>query len=148
MKKKLLTISVFVISIFLFLNNGIAHSPSSVDIVYNFTQGSLTVTVNHVVPDTSTHYIELIEIFVNDVLNQSQPYTEQTTTSYHQNSFTVLTNHGDVIKIIATCSISGSATKEFTALDPNSTDTTSATSILFAFLALVTGFIILKRRRT
>ncbi len=133
------------------MNTAIAHTPSSISMDYNYSSNVLEFRVNHAVSDVNTHYIELIEIFVNDVFNQSRPYTSQTTTSYHEDTFTVPADIGDVIKLVAYCNVAGSLTDEIVIEDPNGngtgTEKTSAESVLIVSLALAIGFILMRRRK-
>ncbi|MCG3226922.1 MAG: hypothetical protein H7645_08380 [Candidatus Heimdallarchaeota archaeon] len=101
-----------------FITNNQAHSPSGIILQYDFSSQTLDVTVTHSVPSVDTHYIEEIKIWVNDVEDQTEAYTSQTSTSEHQDSFTVTASHNDVIKVRATCSISGSFTDEIVVADP------------------------------
>jgi hypothetical protein len=101
-----------------FVYNVQAHAPSGLVLEYNFSTQTLDVTVPHSVSDVNSHYIEEIIIWVNDVEDQTETYTSQTSTSEHQDSFSVTAVHGDVIKVQATCSISGSLTDDIVVADP------------------------------
>lgn len=117
MKKKHIFLALVSIAIF-FVNLSSAHSPADISIDYNFETDILTVTVDHVVSTPDTHYIELLDVWVNDILNVSRPYSRQTETTYHQDTFNITAEHGDVIKIKAHCNVSGSLIKEFILQDP------------------------------
>jgi hypothetical protein len=101
-----------------FIVNTQAHSPSNIILDYNFSTQTLDVTITHSVSDVNSHYINEIKIWINDVEDQTETYTSQSSTSDHQDSFTVTAAHDDVIKVRATCSISGSFTDEITVSDP------------------------------
>jgi len=95
-----------------------AHTPEGMVLDYDFETDTLTVRVNHVVSDVNAHKIELIQIYVNNVLNTSMGYASQTTLSYHEALFIVPAFHDDVIMVNATCNISGNIIDQITLDDP------------------------------
>jgi hypothetical protein len=113
----LFSASIILIVIFISIDAQ-SHSASLIELQYDFGTKTLDVTVFHSVSDVNTHYIEEIKIYVNDVLNQTETYTSQTSTSKHEDSFIVNTAHNDVIKVQATCSVSGTLTEEIIVSDP------------------------------
>ncbi len=134
MKKQTFVIALFCISIF-FVGLSEAHSPSDMILDYNFATDVLTVRVNHGVSDVNTHYIELIEIWVNDVLNVTRGYTSQTTTAYHEDTFDVPAVHSDIIKVKATCNIAGSYQNQITVEDPAIPEFGIAIPLMFFLVA-------------
>ena len=84
-----------------------AHAPSSVDLSYNEATDELSVTVTHTGVDGTTHRISEIRVYKNDVLQTSETYSSQTTTSTHSDTFIVAADPGDVLRVVAICSISG-----------------------------------------
>jgi desulfoferrodoxin (superoxide reductase-like protein) len=119
LRKSLLIILLAVSTLVLITSTIQAHSPSTMNLQYDFASKTLDVTVTHDVADPNTHYIEEIKIWVNDILNQTRPYTSQDSNSQHQDTFTVPAVDGDVIKVQAICNIAGSVTDEITVLDPS-----------------------------
>ena len=117
MRKKLLILGILSVSV-LFVSLSQAHSPSNIVIDYNFDSEILTVTVNHAVSDPDTHYINQIDVWINDVFNTTEYYTRQFETTYQIDTFNITASHGDTIKIKAHCNISGSLIDEFTLQDP------------------------------
>ncbi len=95
-----------------------AHSPSNIIIDYNFDTKILTVTVNHAVSDPDTHYINQIDVWINDVFNTTEYYVRQFETTYQIDTFNITASHGDLIKIKAHCNVSGSLIEEFTLQNP------------------------------
>jgi hypothetical protein len=85
---------------------------------YDFTTQKLNVTITHDVPTPDTHYIETVEIYKNNTLLNSYPYTSQPTTSTFSYEYDVSAVDGDVIKVNITCSISGKLTEQITVVEP------------------------------
>ena len=117
-----------------------ANSPSSIDLLYDYDTKILDVKVFHSVADANTHYIETLNIYVNDVLNISQGFTNQNTTSYLEVSFSISVDYGDTIKVTAICNIAGSATSQITVQAPTSptpTETSDAMSIVLLSVSMI-----------
>jgi hypothetical protein len=112
---------VFLISIifviFLF-NSAIAHNPSDMELEYDFFNNKLDVTITHSVAAPNDHYIESVEVFKNDVLQFVINYTSQPTLSVFTYSYDLDAAHGDTLRIIAICSITGSITQEIILQEP------------------------------
>ncbi|MCE7741041.1 MAG: hypothetical protein GOP50_01160 [Candidatus Heimdallarchaeota archaeon] len=117
MKKQIILLMIISLSIF-FIGQTQAHSPASIEIEYNFDTDILTVRVNHIVSDPDTHYINQIDVWVNDVFNTTETYSRQFETTFQIDTFNITANQGDVIKIKAFCNVSGSLIDEFTLQDP------------------------------
>ncbi len=113
MKKKILFLGLLVSSFFLATALTNAHAPSNVLLYYDFPNQTLDVIVNHT-GDGSSHYINKIEIYVNDVLNHTENYLSQTDIDNQEDDFVIPAVDGDIIKATATCSISGSLTGQIT----------------------------------
>ena len=116
MKDKIRKYSVGVISLILiasFLPIVEGHSPSNMELDYSAADSELDVTITHSVADTSSHYIERVEVYKNDELLTSEDYTSQSS----EDTFTytydgIQMEDGDTITVRAYCSISGSITEE------------------------------------
>ncbi len=143
MKKKILKTSLILFILLILATSIKANSPSSIDLSYDYDTKILDVKVFHNVADANTHFIETLDIYVNDVLNISQGFTNQNTTSYLEVSFSISVYYGDTIKVTAICNIAGSATSQITVQAPTSptpTETSDAISIVllgFSMIALV-----------
>jgi hypothetical protein len=97
----------------------LAHNPSNMDLVYNFENQKLNVTITHNTPTPNQHFIEKVEVWVNDVLKLTRDYTSQPTTSTFTYTYDLSAKDSDKIEVKATCSISGDITEEISVLDPN-----------------------------
>jgi hypothetical protein len=104
-----------------------AHAPSSVALTYNEATDELSVTVTHTGVDGTTHRIAEIQVYKNDVLQTSETYSSQTTTSSHSDTFTVAADAGDVLRVVAICSILGQREGTLT-VGGTATDTTTDTN--------------------
>ncbi len=146
--KYFLLVLVFSLSAIIITSSVSAHPPTSLDLQYDFGTQTLEVTVSHTVSDNTTHYILDIVISVNNVLNQTEAYSVQDTTSQHQDTFTVPTVHGDIIKVEAICNVAGSLTDTITVQDPNITETSFILSFaLFALFSVSFGYLIMRKKR-
>jgi len=111
-KKKI----IFILSIFLIIGitstaqNVKAHRPILVDAWYYLEDEYLSVTFTHGVSDTEYHYVEKVEIKVNDVLVLTEYYTSQPATNMFNYEYDIEANDGDRIEVTATCSLGGSKT--------------------------------------
>ena len=144
--KKIILFSLLLVAIMFFALETQAHAPSSISLSYDIGPQTLGVTVNHT-SDTG-HYIESIELWKNDVFVTEETYTSQTSGSQQIDSFRIVAVDGDVLKVRATCSISGSLTEEITVLDPLVPEFGTYLPILF--IALIFGIIglLMYRKRT
>jgi desulfoferrodoxin (superoxide reductase-like protein) len=150
-----------------------AHSPSGIELNYDSETNTLSVDVTHSVSDTNTHYIEEIEIFLNDVLEEEKTYTSQESTSSMSDTFIIEATDGDVIKVKAYCNQFGSyeqslvigdgiPPEETTTTTPEATTTTTdgngspppnLNDLLFPLIvgipiALIIVYVLLKKRQS
>lgn len=102
-----------------------AHTPTDMTLDFNYDTQVLTVTVSHVVADPGSHYIETITVEVNDVEVVSRDYTSQESASQASDTFSITAFDGDVISVLAECSISGSISRDLTVTAPATTTTTA-----------------------
>jgi hypothetical protein len=98
----------------------LAHDPQDMELEYNYESQSLTVIITHNTPTPDSHFIESVEIYVNDTIYITMNYTSQPTTSKFSYFYDVTADDGNVIKVIATCSISGNVSRELTVQMPKS----------------------------
>ncbi|MEA2069762.1 MAG: hypothetical protein U9O98_00575 [Asgard group archaeon] len=130
------------------------HSPSTMSLSYDLQTNLLEVNISHSVSNTDNHYIESVEIWLNDVLNRSENYDSQPTTNSFSYEYTILANIGDEIEVIATCNQFGSMTRTLTVTnttDTSSTPTNNAISIsitsALSVILLFSGLMIVNRRK-
>lgn len=109
---KLLVILALVIVTLNFVMPVSANPP--LDMNLSYSNGVLSVTIYHPVisPDTTNHYIETVEIYLDNELELEEPYTTQPAIV---DSFTYEYNisayPGDTIRVTATCSLGGNFTE-------------------------------------
>ncbi|UCG68420.1 MAG: hypothetical protein JSV09_11475 [Thermoplasmata archaeon] len=96
-----------------------AHSPSNMELEYNFFNQELSVTITHNVASPNEHFIESIEIFKNDNLYLIENYTSQPSLTTFTYVYSVEAQDGDDIEVTATCSISGGITESITIQEPD-----------------------------
>jgi hypothetical protein len=124
-----------------------AHAPSSVDLSYDEATDELDVTVTHTGVDGTSHRISEIQVYKNDVLQTSETYSSQTTTSTHTDTFTVAADAGDVLRVVAICSISGQREGTLT-VGGTTTDTNGGTdyiplTLLIAVIIITLGVVMI-----
>jgi hypothetical protein len=87
-----------------------AHPPLSLDLAYS--DNILSVTIYHYVasPDTTGHYIETVQVYVNEGLEIEETYTTQPAmVPSFTYTYNITAYAGDTIEVVATCSLGGSA---------------------------------------
>ena len=136
LKEKKMNI-IFGIVVFVMLIQGTvlltqAHPPSSMTLEYTIASEELDVTISHSVSDVNSHYIELIEIWKNDVLELSQEYTNQPDTTFTY-TYQINVTEGDELEVKATCNLSGSLTKNIT---PIPTETLTTNGLKYSLVSL------------
>jgi uncharacterized membrane protein YozB (DUF420 family) len=83
-----------------------AHPPEEMTIIFNDRMGILTVSINHDVKDRTTHYIEMIEVWIGNSQVVERTFTEQSRDSFNER-FTLNVNEGDEVTVKACCNIEG-----------------------------------------
>ncbi|MFW9909486.1 MAG: hypothetical protein ACFFEF_13000 [Candidatus Thorarchaeota archaeon] len=132
-----------------------AHAPGPMTLSYNTETDTLTVQVTHVV--TGDHRVAQIQVWKNDVSQIIRLYEPpQETNSGMDDTFTIEAAGGDVLKVTATCSITGSVTEELTVPGGTTSNTTpvngsSSTWLLIAavvpvIIVILVILILMKRR--
>lgn len=96
-----------------------AHPPQGMTLDYDFETKILDVTISHNTPGPTVHFINRVDVEINDELYLSEDYDSQPTTDTFTYSYTVEAEIGDIIKVTAFCNIQGSITKSITVRDPN-----------------------------
>lgn len=97
-----------------------AHPASNVELDFNSSTNTLTVSISHIVDDNTTHYIVTVLISVNGSVDQSLSYSSQPDLAFFIYEYTVITNDGSTIRVAATCIEGGTftATLGGTPVDP------------------------------
>lgn len=113
-KRVSIVLLISMIIVAFFFNPALAHNPQSMELDYDFINQRLNVTITHNVADINSHYIESIEIYKTDVLYLKENYTSQPNTSTFTYAYDVQAQDGDVLRVTAICSISGSITQTIT----------------------------------
>ena len=103
-----------------------AHSPSSVELDYDYEEQVLTVAFRHSVSNPNSHYVYFIEIWKNDVSYTTRSYDSQTNSSMQFDTFDVTAEDGDVLEVKGDCNQGGSITGSITVITPGATTTTTA----------------------
>ena len=97
----------------------LAHPPIDLSLEYDIDTDSLIVTITHETPAPDLHYVNRVDIKINDVLFLSQEYTSQPTNDVFSYTYNPDSSFGDVIMVTAYCNIQGSITRTITIEDPN-----------------------------
>jgi uncharacterized membrane protein YozB (DUF420 family) len=82
-------------------------------IIYNDRMDILTVSISHDVKDGSTHYVDLVEIYIGATQVIERQFTEQPRDSYNER-FTLKANEGDEIRVVAACKLEGQIERKMT----------------------------------
>ncbi len=91
-----------------------AHAASSIALNYNSSTELLTVTIFHSVPDPNTHFIDFVRIEINGSTELFINYTSQSSTSTFVYYYDITATAGDLINVIAHCSLTGTISRTFT----------------------------------
>jgi hypothetical protein len=81
-----------------------ATTPTQIVLNYNEDTQTLFVNVTHQVPNPGNHYVELIEVFKNDVFQFNRTYPEQAFNFGLNDTFALSASSGDNLTVTATCS--------------------------------------------
>ena len=88
-----------------------AHPPSDMTLEFDSDTNTLTVTITHVVGDNTSHFVESVVISVNGTVDQTHQYQNQTNLTTFVYIYTVVTDVGSTIRVVATCNQVGSITR-------------------------------------
>ncbi len=97
----------------------IAHPPENIDVQYSLSQQKLTVVITHVTSDPTTHYVEKVEVYKNNVTIIDEDYTSQPSNTFTLN-FTLPAVVGDWIKVEARDNLGGKTQEEIIVTDDSS----------------------------
>jgi desulfoferrodoxin (superoxide reductase-like protein) len=115
---KYLVIYMLLINTFGFTTTVLAHPPLDMELNYNLNTSELDVTITHETPAPSVHYVNKVDIKLNDEIIISEDYTSQPTNEIFTYNYTVNAEVGDIITVNAYCNIQGSITRSITVRDP------------------------------
>ena len=104
----IITISFIILSPQLF-----AHPPGKIELTFNNETKILQVEIQHEVRDSEKHYVNKIEVFLNDELRIIQNFKKQVSKVAQKATF--LMSEAEVenkIKVVAYCNIHGKRNKE------------------------------------
>ena len=109
---------VLLTSIHLISDEVEGHPPEDMELVYDYFNQVLNVTITHTTPAPSQHYIESVEVFKNDVPVESKEYDRQPTYRVFYVEFEVFAEDKDFLMVRATCNIAGSLEGNTTVIGP------------------------------
>lgn len=113
---KKIFVSLMVLAL-IFVSAGIvfAHPPKNIDVAWNRSTETLTVSSAHVVNDPEKHYILTLTVFENNKQLLLKQYTRQGTADKFSDSVILKgLTPGAKIRIQLVCNIMGSRETEFT----------------------------------
>lgn len=102
-----------------------AEAPTKIVLRYNQGTHTLFVNVTHEVPNPGNHYVELIEVFKNNVFQLNRTYSEQQFHFGRNDTFSISASNGDNLTVIATCSRDDFLSKSIIVSDSTETTTTA-----------------------
>jgi len=93
-----------------------AHAPQTVDVSYNASSQTLTVTITHSSPSTGYHYIKSVEIKKNGALVSNNTYDSQPDPKTFTYTYKLSAAENDKVEVTTTCSLWG---RKATAIEIN-----------------------------
>lgn len=107
-KALILLMSVLILAIY-------AHAPSTIELTFDVKTEILDVTVIHPVGNVEKHYVEKIEVFIDDEMVIVQTFKRQMNNREQKASYLLFeAEENSKIKVVAHCSIHGSLSEETT----------------------------------
>ncbi len=101
-----------------FSSSAFAHPPQDMVLQYDIETDVLSVEMTHNSPAPTVHYINKIEINLNDELIITEEYDDQPTTSEFTYTFALQAEAGDEITVNSYCNIQGLISKSIIVRDP------------------------------
>lgn len=143
----------FILLLFTVSGHVSAHSPSGMDIRYDSTAGSLTVTLTHIVDNPGVHYVNEVEVTRKGEILQRVSYSSQPSRDTFSYRYPLVLSAGDTVRVTARCNIGGSMSNEYTLpsaqgpgggqVSPSSTAGPLSTWVLHAVFILASLFLLL-----
>jgi hypothetical protein len=144
--KIVLAIVTFIVFLTFLTTTVKSHSPNAMNVNYNTQTDTLTAIINHSVNDNTTHYVNLVEIWINDQLNKTQVYTSQPTLNEFTYTYNIIASTSDEIKVKASCNLGGSNTKIIT-VGETPTESVPASFVCMTILGLLTAGFFIRRKK-
>lgn len=145
--KRLYYLTTILMFFLLFLSSiGVyAHSPSNMSLSYNNTINELKVSITHQVSDPETHYVFQIIVKINGLVNITQDYSSQPSSSFTYTYKNIEAVEGDTFEVTANCNQGGSITKQLTVSSEEVSETgdDSSSTPGFELILLIISFIII-----
>jgi len=110
----LITAVILLVVAFMISTPASAHGPKGVDLQYEASTQTLSVTITHSVKNPAKHYIEDISISVNGERVSQHEYKSQPGKDTFTLEYKVPAKDGDTIKVKAGCNYFGSKSAELT----------------------------------
>jgi hypothetical protein len=128
----------------LFATNIKAHSPSSMNISYDLEAKTIDAVITHTVSNPGSHYVNKLEIKINDELYETFEYTSQPGSSFTYSLDSINASTGDIIEVKALCNQGGQITKQLTVGEENgeSTDEESTPGFEIMLFIISLGMVI------
>ena len=150
---KIMIIILFILGLVVNSYCVLGHPASNVEVKYDYDNQKLNVTISHITDDTTSHYIEKIEVYKNGVTIIEEDYTSQPSSNTFTLSFDILADDGDVLKVETECNLAGKTEDSITVKsegDGISTEKDDTSTPGFGLLITILGitlFIVLKRKK-
>ena len=115
MKARNIALTLIILAtVFLSFNTASAHDPSSVNLSYDLSSQTLSVSVGHYTYDKTIDYIDSVEVKINGKPYNIYNYTSQYDKNLASFSYKVEAKTGDLIEVTATSKMGGSKTSIIT----------------------------------
>jgi outer membrane protein OmpA-like peptidoglycan-associated protein len=95
-----------------------ATAPKSVDLIYDMSTQTLSVTINHPTLFASIHHIKYVEIKKNGATISKNKYGTQPTSSIFTYTYNIAAENGDVFDVTASCNLWGKKTSTLVVVAP------------------------------
>jgi ribosomal protein S17 len=105
---------IILTAVFLSFNSASAHDPSSLNLSYDLSSQTLSVSVGHYTYDKTIDYIDSVEVKINGKPYNIYNYTSQYTKTMASFSYKIEARTGDLIEVTATSKTGGSKTSSIT----------------------------------
>lgn len=105
---------VLVAVCFMYPQMSFAHAPKDVQLSYDSTSQTLSVTMTHKTPFPNSHYIKTVEIKKNGNVVSAQKYENQPDQATFTYSYNVPAKAGETFEVTVNCSLFGSKTVNLT----------------------------------
>ena len=144
-KLKIFFTILFIFITLLSIQNVSAHPPSKLNLYYNEDDSQLIVNITHVVSN-SDHFIESVEVKINDEEFDTYTYNSQSDNSMISLLYDISANNGDVIEVKAICNQFGTLTKDLTVGQDNGGSSTPGFTFIL-LLIMIICFIVFYRKK-